>query len=150
MVFNIISVFLQYSLIVLIYYFLYIVVKLIYADLRQLVPTRKRAEDTYHSLKTFKPQLVVLNKGHVEMDADSYELNETTTIGRSTVNDIVVDDKFVSHEHACITHYNNGYWLTDLNSTNKTYLNEQPVAGEILLTDGDSIKVGAVTFKFGR
>lgn len=150
MVLNIISVFLQYSLIVFIYYFLFRIVKLIYLDLKQPRTTTQKAEVKCPSLKISNPHLVVLDNGHVELTASSYDLGETTSIGRSNVNDIIVNDKFVSYEHACITCYNNGYWLADLNSTNKTYLNGQPISGEVLLSDGDAIKIGAVTFKYGR
>ena len=150
MVFNIISVVLQYSLMALIYYFLFRVVKLIYSDLKQPLSTSKNVVDKFHSITISKPQLIVLDHGQVEMASNSYDLGETTSIGRSSVNDIIINDNFVSHEHACITYYNNGFWLTDLNSTNSTYRNGERISGEILLTNGDEIKIGAVTFKYGR
>ena len=75
-------------------------------------------------------------------------LGNTISIGRSEQNEVMIDDAFVSHEHAIINKTKQGYWLTDLKSTNKTYLNNQPVITEILLKNGDLIKIGAVTFRF--
>lgn len=153
MVLNIISIVLQYSLIALVYYFLFTITKVIYRDLNNThysnVGTKlQSAFDNEFSQR--KARLVVLSKQQIPLVKDSFELFETTSIGRSKANDIVIEDKFVSYEHACITCYQNEYWLSDLNSTNHTYLNGNLLTGEALLKNGDIIKIGAVTFKYER
>lgn len=151
MILNIISIILQYSLIALIYYFLFLVIKVIYQDL-----TRKN--HNIHKLKSNEAelsyvntaQLLVIDHQHINMPLKKFILGENTSIGRGSNNDIVVDDQFVSHEHACISFYKNGHWLSDLNSTNHTYINGTAITDEVLLNGGDVIKIGAVTFKYER
>ncbi|WP_177173419.1 FHA domain-containing protein [Propionispora vibrioides] len=77
-------------------------------------------------------------------------MKETFTIGRNEHSNIVIKDTVVSHDHACIAGQKDDYWLADLNSTNGTFLNDRPVKGEILLKDGDIVKIGTVSFKFER
>jgi pSer/pThr/pTyr-binding forkhead associated (FHA) protein len=47
----------------------------------------------------------------------------------------------------CRVARNSGYWVRDLNSTNKTYLNDRPVV-EARLKDGDFITVGGTVVQF--
>ena len=96
----------------------------------------------------YQGKLVVVDSGPIKLTQTSYVLGEIISIGRNEHNDIIVDDAFVSYEHASINRNKQGFWLTDLNSTNKTYLNNQPLIEGILLKNGDLIKIGAVTFSF--
>lgn len=93
-------------------------------------------------------KLVVVDQGTIKLTQMSFVLGETVSIGRNEHNEIMIDDAFVSYEHASIDRNKQGYWLTDLNSTNKTYLNNQPLIEGTLLKNGDLIKIGAVTFSF--
>ncbi|HEY3425226.1 MAG TPA: FHA domain-containing protein [Negativicutes bacterium] len=151
LVFTVVGMVFQYGLLVLLYYFLFKVIKVIYTDLQ--APTPKQSQlKPFDDIATDEPQakLCVIDRGKILLATNSFILAETICIGRSEDNDIVIDDTFVSHEHACITRYKHVYWLTDLNSTNKTYLNSQQVTDEVLLHNGDLIQIGAVTFRFER
>ena len=151
MVLNIISIVLQYSLLALIYYFLFMIIKVIYRDLSSSTINSELPKPLYtETSKANKSRLAVIDSKNVTLQFDSFDLDEATSIGRSDTNDIVIDDKFVSYEHACITYYKNGHWLSDLNSTNHTYLNGKAITGEVLLENGDVLKIGAVTFKYVR
>lgn len=73
------------------------------------------------------------------------------TVGRREGNDIVISaDPYVSGSHAVITADGQGFWLTDLGSTNGTSLNGAPLApdAKMALTDGDDITMGKSGFKF--
>ncbi|MDS1029867.1 DUF3662 and FHA domain-containing protein [Bacillota bacterium LX-D] len=63
------------------------------------------------------------------------------TIGRKVFNDILINDNSVSREHAHIDYISGSYILTDLDSTNGTYLNGQKIIKSKLLL-GDKIMVG--------
>ncbi|PIE04694.1 MAG: hypothetical protein CSA76_02830 [Spirochaetales bacterium] len=63
-------------------------------------------------------------------------------VGRSQEADICLPDKRVSRKHAAIKWSGTGYTLTDLQSTNGTYVNGGR-AGSILLLDGDRIRIGS-------
>jgi Na+-transporting methylmalonyl-CoA/oxaloacetate decarboxylase gamma subunit len=149
-VLNFIGIALQYAVLGLLYYFLFKVVQVAYRDLRaERAGERDRAEAAPAADKE-SARLVVVGSGAVAMSQPAYELAETVSIGRGEENDIVVADSFVSHEHALISRYKHGFWLTDLGSTNGTLHNNRRVGQEILLKDGDLVAVGAVTFRFER
>ncbi len=60
---------------------------------------------------------------------------ERVTIGRGPHNDIVLDNIAVSAEHAVIVTILNDSYLEDLNSTNGTQINGQPVKKHFLHDD---------------
>jgi diguanylate cyclase (GGDEF)-like protein len=68
-------------------------------------------------------------------------------IGRSTKNDLSLDQESVSRHHARITFDGSAYWLQDMNSTNGTFVNDDAIA-EQQLADGDQIRVGRSILKF--
>ncbi|MEC5386721.1 FHA domain-containing protein [Uliginosibacterium sp. H3] len=72
---------------------------------------------------------------------------ERTTIGRKPHNDIQIDNLAISGEHALIVCILNDAFLEDLNSTNGTYCNSQPVKKHVL-KDGDVIELGKYRLKF--
>ncbi|MCC6825619.1 MAG: FHA domain-containing protein [Acidobacteria bacterium] len=65
-----------------------------------------------------------------------------TTIGRTSDNDIAIDDSNVSRVHAEIERRGEDYILIDLNSSNGTAVNENALTDEIVLNDGDTILFG--------
>ena len=75
------------------------------------------------------------------------ELAPVTTIGRNNRNSIVLDDTYVSGEHALITWRDSQWWLEDLSSRNGTYLNEVLITDPVIISPGDIIAIGSVTFK---
>lgn len=77
---------------------------------------------------------------------------ETTRIGRGKENDICIDGQEVSTAHALLetqvkTDKSVDYYIEDLGSTNKTYVNGQEI-DRIKLTDDDEIRIGWVVLKF--
>lgn len=145
---NVIGIVLQYSLLGLLYYFLVKVIKIVYTDLNiSVYGSRLSKKDDNVDILT-RATLLVVDSGHIALAQKSFFLDETIYIGRDERNGIIIDDSFVSHEHASINKDQQGFWLTDLHSTNKTYLNGQPIVKAALLKNGDLIKVGSVTFSF--
>lgn len=69
------------------------------------------------------------------------------TIGRSSKNDLFIDQESVSRNHARISFDGTQYWIADLKSTNGTYVNDEPVR-EQRLRDGDQVRVGRSILKF--
>jgi hypothetical protein len=72
---------------------------------------------------------------------------ERVTIGRRAHNDIVIDDLAISGEHAVIVTANDDSFLEDLNSTNGTQINGQPVKKHFL-QDGDVIELAQYKLKY--
>src|SRR5262249_50671291 len=52
----------------------------------------------------------------------------------------------VSKRHCALLSRGEQAFVHDLNSTNGTFLNDQPVQGEVALHNGDVLKVGPITF----
>ncbi len=91
------------------------------------------------------PMLVLTFEGRVIRE---YAFLETgMTVGRSPDNAIVVDNLAVSGHHAKIEQVGTNYVLTDLQSTNGTFVNEKKVMSQHL-EDGDSITIGKHTILF--
>ncbi|WP_422103817.1 FHA domain-containing protein [Winogradskyella sp.] len=62
-------------------------------------------------------------------------------IGRLPSNDIVIDDPTVSRLHARISYENDQYFIEDLGSKNKTYLNGDPIKHKTKFDDNDIITI---------
>src|SRR3954470_6945745 len=73
--------------------------------------------------------------------------DETTTVGRMKGNTVVIEDSSISLMHARITRKNNEFFLKDLNSTNGTMLNGQPIS-EAKLRDQDKVRFADITAFF--
>ncbi|QRK05844.1 GGDEF domain-containing protein [Archangium violaceum] len=73
---------------------------------------------------------------------------EEILIGRSSKAEIQVDQESISRNHACITNTRRGVFIKDLESTNGTFVNDEPVQGEKELRNGDLVKIGRTIFKF--
>jgi hypothetical protein len=86
----------------------------------------------------------------VDPHETGYEVGERiplltrSTIGRLPDNTIVLDDSFVSAEHARLLWNGKGWVLEDLNSTNGTELNGHEVTGTTVVEPGDTIGLGRV------
>ncbi|MDX1613974.1 MAG: FHA domain-containing protein [Candidatus Promineifilaceae bacterium] len=74
-------------------------------------------------------------------------LYPVTSIGRSAMCTVVIDDDFASSEHALITERGEQWWLEDLNSRNGTLLNEVLIETAVVLSAGDLITVGRTQFR---
>ncbi|QTR49980.1 FHA domain-containing protein [Candidatus Thiothrix anitrata] len=65
----------------------------------------------------------------------------SVTLGRHAKNDITLQDRTISQQHARITQVRDDCFLEDLNSTNGTYVNHQNIE-QHYLEDGDIISLG--------
>ena len=75
---------------------------------------------------------------------------ERMVIGRHPNCEIVLDNVAVSRHHAQILESHGNYYLEDLRSRNRTYLNGEPVEGRTELNDADELRVCDVLLSFHR
>jgi len=68
------------------------------------------------------------------------------TIGRDPKNSVVVNDKMVSRFHAEIQKIKENFFVTDLNSSNGTFVNDikVPEGKYIKLKENDKIRLGKI------
>jgi diguanylate cyclase (GGDEF)-like protein len=64
------------------------------------------------------------------------------TLGRQPDNDVVISDESASRRHAEIYSHDNSLVITDLSSTNGTFVNRQRLAQPLVLRSGDQIRIG--------
>lgn len=82
---------------------------------------------------------------------EKYLIKKTTvSIGRQRYNDIVVEDKRVSRDHAKIIYQNGQFFIYDLGSTNGITINGVPRMRQHQLNGGDHFTIGSYDFSFQR
>jgi hypothetical protein len=72
---------------------------------------------------------------------------ERVTVGRLAQSTIRLSDANASREHAVFVHVGDGWAIEDLDSTNGTLVNGEPVARR-LLKDGDLVEIGLTRLTF--
>lgn len=83
-----------------------------------------------------------------EEGGQEVELGPQAIVGRLETNDVSVNDKSVSREHAKLSRLRDGYVLEDLDSTNGTFVNGHRITEPVLLQPGDAVTFGAVEFGY--
>ena len=140
--FKILSWIIRYVFIVLIYYFLYGIIRLIYLDIQSINKINQKENNN--------PYLKLVNrKERLDFDIlEFYDLKDITTIGRAKGSSIQLLDKYISSQHARIIMDEGEYFLEDQGSVNGTYLNSKKIEDVVRLKNGDRIGVGQVEFLF--
>lgn len=70
-------------------------------------------------------------------------------IGRSDKNDLVLSDDLASRSHAMLQQSGDGlFYLTDLGSSNGTFINSGRISAPVILRPGDHIRIGNHEFTF--
>lgn len=134
----------KYVLIVIVYIFIFRVVRMVYKDLSDTQHARRAATDGLAYLKLSGRRQGVSFKLY-----DTYAVRENTTIGRSKSNDIYIPDPFLSASHARIFFADGDFYLEDLGSTNGTLFNGKYIGNyTVPLQNGDKIGFGHITFTF--
>ena len=80
----------------------------------------------------------------------SIPLDAVNSLGRDVNNSIVLDDSFVSADHALLTFRGRAWYVEDRGSTNGTWLNGQKVGGLLPLGYGDEVQIGQVRLRLER
>ena len=138
--FNLISILLKYVFIIIIYLFIFSIIRMIYLDIKSIKEVSMDG-NAYLKLINRIDSLPYKMKEH-------YLIQDELTIGRSSDNNVFIKDPFVSKKHLKIVQDEGDYYLEDLSSANGTYLNEDRVEDVVKLESGDIIKVGNIEFLF--
>lgn len=141
--FELISQVLRYVFIILIYLFIFSILRLMYLDVKSITSGGGSLDEAY---------LKIVNR----LDSLNFKMQEyyviegDISLGRSSKNDVVIKDKFVSKNHLLIREKNQRYYLEDLGSANGTFLNGVKIdPNELIeLQNNDKIGVGFIQFIF--
>lgn len=133
------------ALVSLLYLFILVVVLVIWRSLVEVAPASQPATSVDSG------RLVVVDSGESQLLVGrTLMLQPTSSIGRNPGNTIILDDSFVSGEHAMLTFHHRQWWLEDLGSTNGTFLNGQRVQRSTPLAYGDVVQIGRVKLKLAQ
>lgn len=77
----------------------------------------------------------------------AFPLKAVNQIGRRPENDIIIDDEFVSGEHALLVWRDGNWWLSDVASTNGTFINGEEIQEPTVARPGDLLGFGRVKAK---
>ena len=140
---NIIILLLRVAVVLLLYFFLWQVLRFVMRDLRSSGTTGSGA------LKSPYGQLVVLRAGQSGVAVGKvFPLGPSNIIGRSLENsEIALNDSFLSSQHARLELQGDEWVLEDLHSTNGTFVNEMEVRDATIVEEGDVIRVGRVEMR---
>lgn len=111
--YNLISMFFKYLFVIIIYYFIFNIIKMIYLDIKG-TNNMNYSSNTYLKLINRKENLPFKIQEH-------YFIGRTATIGRDDSNQVALKDRFISKRHARIYKEKNNYYIEDLNSANGTF-----------------------------
>jgi pSer/pThr/pTyr-binding forkhead associated (FHA) protein len=132
---------LRIGFVLLIYAFFLVVARALWRDLRAGVAGSGRA---------LARLLVVGSPEGRPQAGTSLALDAVNTMGRDVNNSIVLDDSFVSAEHAILTFRGRAWYVEDRGSTNGTWLNGQRIEGLAPLGYGDEVQIGQVRMRLER
>lgn len=134
---------------ILLYLFLWRIVKAIYIDIYERpVPYSEAREALEKRQKQSERAALEVVESEAVAPGRVYELADLVTIGRSTENEIVLRDPLVSHQHARLVKKRDEYHIMDLDSTNGTTVGKARVTEPVALKNGTRIKIGSTIFKF--
>ena len=125
----------------MLYAFLYLVVRALVRDLRAAArePTIELG------------RLVVLaSPGEEPPTGSVFALDAITSLGRDVNNSIVLEDEFVSANHAALTYRGRAWYVEDLGSTNGTFVNGGQVDGLSPVAFGDELQIGQIRLRLER
>jgi hypothetical protein len=142
---NVIILLLSIAVVLLLYFFLWQVLRVITRDLR--ANTGDNASDQV----SMYGQLVILSSGPTGIPVGKvFPLSPVTSIGRSMECDVALNDTFLSGEHARLELRGDEWTLEDLRSTNGTFLNGLEVRDPTIVNEGDVVRIGRVELKLVR
>ena len=119
-------------------------IKAIAASGQQLAPVRRPARD-----ESLDIGFVVLDPGETVLVGGAFfPLAGEILVGRGSECDLILDDPFVSTEHAELAVHGRSTVLTDLGSTNGSRVNGEWVSDQVTLFDGDVVQFGNVRLRY--
>jgi hypothetical protein len=90
------------------------------------------------------PELIISYNGKVVQEATLSAAR--TLLGRSELSDVVIENQYVSKQHAMLVRSEGSLILVDLKSRNGTYVNSKPVKSQVL-HNNDIVSLGDFRLK---
>src|SRR5439155_12949812 len=144
---------LKICFLVLLYLFIWRIVRSATRDVRLpqesfiLAPEGGAAARSAPALPTGR--LVVVKSPALDVGSDVVLNSASLAVGRGEQNDVELEgDEFASAEHARFDPRRDGVWVTDVGSTNGTYVNGARIQRPRKLAPGDVVRIGETDLRF--
>lgn len=145
--YNFLSSILSYVFTLIIYLFIFGVIRLIYLDVKKM--SRFENDNVNVSGVETASLKTVHNKNQTELALKNrYMIYGQAVIGRSKSCDIVLREQYISNQHVRIWFEKGEWYLEDLGSRNGTEVNGQRIRQRVMLDPQDEISVGGLHFVF--
>ncbi|HWQ15677.1 MAG TPA: FHA domain-containing protein [Roseiflexaceae bacterium] len=143
---DIIILLLRVAVVLLLYFFLWQVLRFVVRDLQAAGQGASGAQASPYG------QLVVLRSGQSGVAAGkTFPLSPSTIIGRSMEScEIALNDSFLSQQHARLELRGDQWVLEDLGSTNGTFVNDIEVRDATIVAEGDIVRLGRIELRLVR
>jgi pSer/pThr/pTyr-binding forkhead associated (FHA) protein len=152
---------LKIGFLVLLYLFIWRVVRTASRDLRStppqesmiLAPQRVQEQKKQKRRGQSKAagKLVVVTSPALRAGEEHRIDSAAVTVGRDAENDVPLGrDEFSSGRHARVEPRRDGVWIEDIGSTNGTYVNGARLTSARKLSPGDVIRIGETDLRFER
>ena len=147
---------LKIAFLVLLYLLIWRIVRTVSRDMRRspvqesfIMPAAAAAAAGLPAFATAGGRLVVQESPVLEQ-GDEFEVDSAPlTVGRGGQNDVAIDgDEFASARHVRFEPRRDGVWVSDLGSTNGTYVNGVRISDARKLAPGDVVRVGETDLRF--
>ena len=144
---------LKIGFLVLLYLFIWRIVRTATRDLRLPQESFVLGPEAAAQLRAASPprtaRLVVVKSPALDEGSDLVLNSAPLTVGRGEQNDVELSgDDFASARHARFEPRQDGVWLSDMGSTNGTFVNGSRLERPRKLAPGDVVRIGATDLRF--
>ncbi len=109
--------------------------------------TIRRCRPAQATAPTMAPVEVIVSEGPDVGHTLHLPVGGTLRVGRSTVNDLVLDDPSLSRHHATLRTTRRGVMLAPLRATNPAWLDGEPVGQDTPWQPGHRVRLGGTTLE---
>jgi hypothetical protein len=145
---------LKYSLLVLLYFFVFRAIRSVVADVRGRPAPRPEQPPAGAGRRApsrgKRPPSSVVVHGPDGAKPSTVRLGDPTDVGRASSCAITIQDTYVSQQHARFFSRDGGWYVEDLGSTNGTYLNDRRLTQPAEVHVGDVVRLGKTVLELRR
>ena len=92
------------------------------------------------------PKISLIKQSLETSETFIFEIPEII-LGRDPTCTLNVDDQTISARHAKLSYHQSQWWVKDLGSTNGTFLNQERIIEQQVITSGDILQFGKIEYE---